>query len=209
MRTFSTACQGCELKQVEFLFDYGSPFSYLASTQMPGLAQRTGATVVYRPILLGAVLKATGNASPMTVPAKGKYMALELQRAAARLDVPFKPNPYPFMANTLRLMRCAVAAQKVGIFDRWHAAIYRAVWADALDLGDESVMTGVLEGAGIGAVDLFAAADRQDVKDELRANTDGAVSRGVFGAPTFFVDGEMFWGNDRLSWVEEALGAAR
>lgn len=196
------------MKQLEFLFDYGSPFSYLASTQMPGLAARTGATVVYRPILLGAVLKATGNASPMTIPAKGKYMARELQRTAARLAVPFKPNPHPFIANTLKLMRGAVAAQKLGTFERWHAAIYRAVWADALDLGDDSVMMRVLAGAGIRAADLLAATDRPEVKDELRANTDAAVSRGVFGAPTFFVAGEMFWGNDRLSWVEEILGAA-
>jgi 2-hydroxychromene-2-carboxylate isomerase len=151
------------MKQVEFLFDYGSPFSYLASTQMPLLAERTDATIVYRPILLGAVLKATGNSSPMTVPAKGRYMAIELRRAANRYGVLFAPNPHPFMANTLKLMRAAVAAQKIGVFDRWHEVIYRAVWTDARDLGDEAELARVIDSAGIRSADLFAAADRQDV----------------------------------------------
>jgi 2-hydroxychromene-2-carboxylate isomerase len=82
------------MKQVEFLFEYGSPFSYLASTQMTALVRNSGASVIYRPILLGAVLKATGNSSPMTVPAKGKYMGIELRRWAARYGVAFRPNPH-------------------------------------------------------------------------------------------------------------------
>jgi 2-hydroxychromene-2-carboxylate isomerase len=97
-------------REVEFLFDYGSPFSYLANLQIEGFAKRNGAAVTYTPILLGAVLKATGNASPMTIPAKGRHMATELRRWAARYGVAFKPNPHGFMSNTLRLMRGAVAA---------------------------------------------------------------------------------------------------
>jgi len=194
------------MKQIEFLFDYGSPFSYLASVQMPALAQRTGAEVVYCPVLLGGILKATGNVSPMTIPAKAKYMALELRRTAEHRRVPFKLNPYPFMSNTLKLMRGAVAAQKLGIFEKWHEAIYRAVWAEAVDLGDDAVLNRTLEAAGIDAAQLVGALERQDVKDGLRTNTDWAVSLGVFGAPTFLVNGEMFWGNDRLGMVEEALG---
>ena len=102
--------------EVEFLFDYGSPFSHLANLQIEGFAKRNGAAVIYTPILLGAVLKATGNASPMTVPAKGRYMATELRRWAARYRVAFKPNPHGFMSNALRLMRGAVAAQANGGF---------------------------------------------------------------------------------------------
>jgi 2-hydroxychromene-2-carboxylate isomerase len=103
-------------REVEFLFDYGSPFSYLANLQIEGFAKRNGAAVTYTPILLAAVLKATGNASPMTIPAKGRYMATELWRWAARYGVAFKPNPHGFMSNTLRLMRGAVAAQANGWF---------------------------------------------------------------------------------------------
>lgn len=192
-------------RQVEFLFDYGSPFSYLASLQVEGLAARNNATVAYTPILLGAVLKATGNASPMTVPAKARYMTIELRRWAQRYGVAFKPNPHSFMSNTLRLMRGAVAAQQLGVFPPYHRAVYRAVWADVQDLGDDAVLRGVLERAGVPAADLVATAERQDVKDRLRHYTDEAVRRGVFGAPAFFVGDEMFWGNDRFDFVEQAL----
>jgi 2-hydroxychromene-2-carboxylate isomerase len=192
-------------KEVEFLFDYGSPFSYLAALQIEGFAKRNNAAVVYTPILLGAVLKATGNASPMTVPAKGRYIATELRRWAARHSVPCKPNPYPFLSNTLRLMRTAVAAQKLGFFPIYHRAVYRAVWAEAQDLGDEATLRRVLDGAGVPSTKLMARSEDQDIKDELRQKTEHAVQRGVFGAPTFFVGDEMFWGNDRFDFVEEAL----
>lgn len=196
---------GVNMKEVEFLFDYGSPFSYLASLQIEGFAKRNNATIAYTPILLGAVLKATGNASPMTVPAKGRYMATELRRWATRYGVPFKPNPHSFLSNTLRLMRGAVAAQKIGFFPIYHRTIYRSVWAESQDLGDEAVLRKLLAQAGVPVTELITAAERQDVKDALRYNTERAVERGVFGAPTFFVGDEMFWGNDRLDFVEEAL----
>ena len=192
-------------KQFEFLFDYGSPFSYLANLQLPGFAKRNGAGVIYRPILLGAVLKATGNSSPMAVPAKARYFAEELRRWASRYGVAFKLNAHPFMANTLFLMRGAVAAQKLGVFGAYHDAIFRAAWVEGLDLGDRAVLSDVLKRAGVNPVELIAASERQDVKDELRRNTEDAVARGAFGAPTFFVGDEMFWGNDRFDFVEEAL----
>ncbi|HEX3409511.1 MAG TPA: 2-hydroxychromene-2-carboxylate isomerase [Candidatus Binataceae bacterium] len=192
-------------KQIEFLFDYGSPFSYLANIQLPGFAKRNAAAVIYRPILLGAVLKATGNSSPMTVPAKARYFAIDMRRWAARYGVMLKLNPHPFMGNTLSLMRGAVAAQRLGVFGAYHEAVYRATWAEGLDLGEQAVLSGVLQRAGVNLADLIAAAERQEVKDDLRRNTEDAVTRGVFGAPTFFVGDEMFWGNDRFDFVEEAL----
>jgi len=198
-----------ERGMVEFLFDYGSPFSYLADTQLAGIAARTGASIVYRPMLLGAVLKATGNASPMAVPAKGRYMARELERWAKRYGVRFQPNPFPFLANTLRLMRGAVASQRLGVFDRYHPAVFAATWADAEDLGDEGAFREVLQRAGVDADELSRAIDAPETKAELRSATEIAIERGVFGAPTVFVGDEMFWGNDRLDWVERALGAGK
>jgi len=192
-------------RDVEFLFDYGSPFSYLASLQIEGFAKHNGAAVTYTPILLGAVLKATGNASPMAVPAKGRYMATELRRWSTRYGVAFKPNPHEFVSNTLRLMRGAVAAQMKGRFALYHPAIYRAVWAEAQNLGDDIILRKALEKAGLPATELIADSERQEVKDRLRQNTDRAVERGVFGAPTFFVGNEIFWGNDRFDFVEETL----
>jgi len=195
-----------ERRLVEFFFDYGSPFSYLADTQLPEIAARVGASITHRPMLLGAVLKATGNSSPMAVPAKARYMGRELERWAKRYGVPFRPNPFPFLRNTLRLMRGAVASRGLGIFERYHPAVFAASWADALDLGDDEVFRSVLRRAGVDASELFRAIDEQSTKDELRRATEIAVERGVLGAPTFFVDDEMFWGNDRLDWVERALG---
>jgi 2-hydroxychromene-2-carboxylate isomerase len=191
--------------KVEFLFDYASPFSYLANLQIEGFAKRNGAEVTYTPILLSAVLRASGNASPMTVLAKGRYMATELRRRAARHGAAFKPNPHAFMYNTLRLMRGAVAVQANGWFAPYHRAIYRATWVEAQNLGDDMVLRELLESVGVPATTLMADIERPEVKDRMRQNTDRAVERGVFGVPTFFVGREMFWGNDRIDIVEEAL----
>lgn len=193
-------------KSFEFLFDYGSPFSYLADLQTPGFARRAGASVIYRPILLGAVLKATGNFSPMAVPAKARYMVDDLRRWAARYGVEFRMNPYPFLRNTLGLMRGAVAARRLGSFAAYHDAIFRAIWADGLDLGDLGVLADLLRRAGVDAAELWASAETPEVKDELRRNTENAVARGVFGAPSFLVGAELYWGNDRFDFIAEALG---
>jgi len=133
---------------VEFFFDYGSPFSYLVNTQLPALAKRTGAMILYKPMLLGAVLKETGNASPIAVPAKGRYMGVELQRWAKRYGVPFGGNPF-FPINTLRLMRGAVATLKDGSFAEYHQAIFTAFWVEGLSLGEEEVLRQVLGKAGL------------------------------------------------------------
>jgi len=191
-------------QQVEFFFDYGSPFSYLADTQLAALERRTRATIVYRPMLLGAVLKETGNASPITVPAKGRYMGVELHRWARRYGVPFAANKF-FPINTMRLMRGAVAAQHAECFAEYHRVIYPAFWVDGANLGEPEVIRAVLDKAGLNADLILARIEEPDVKEQLRLNTEEAVRRGVFGAPTFFVGEEMFWGNDRLMFVEEAL----
>ncbi len=193
--------------KLEFFFDYGSPFSYLADTQLKGLAARTGAEIVYRPILLGGVFKETGNTSPIAIEAKRKYMMAELERWARRYGVPPLRNAH-FPIHTLRLMRGAIAAQHAGVFPAYHRAIFDAFWARGLNLGDAAVMREVLEQAGLDAARLIAMSEEHAVKDELRRNTEEAVRRGAFGAPTFFVGDEMFWGNDRLDFVEQALAAA-
>ncbi len=188
------------MKQIEFFFDYGSPFSYLADTQLPAIAKRTGAGIAYRPILLGAIFKATGNASPIAVPAKGKYMGADLERWAKAYGVPMRMNPH-FPINTLRLMRGAIAAQLAGCFPAYHAAMYPAFWVEGQNLRDDAVLCALLDRVNLDR----AALDTDEAKNILRANTDEAVARGAFGAPTFFVGDDMFWGNDRLDFVEQAL----
>jgi len=191
---------------LEFFFDYGSPFSYIANSQLGALAERTGCRVVYRPMLLGAVFKATGNRSPAVEPveAKRRHSAVDMARWVARYGIDFAFNPH-FPINTVKIMRHAHAAQRAGVFDAFHAAVYPGFWAQGLDLGDDPVIADVLTRAGLDATKLAAGAVDPDVKLALRATTDEAIERGAFGAPTFFVGDEMFFGNDRLVLVEDAL----
>lgn len=196
-------------KTVEFFFDVGSPASYLGWTQLPGLCERNGAELLYRPMLLGGVFQATGNASPVSVPAKGRYMLRDLQRYARRYGVPFTFNPH-FPINTLGLMRGVVGyqLQQPESFPRYLTAIYRALWAEQRNLGDEAVLAATLEAAGLDTRQYRTMITEDEVKAALKANTEEAVRRGVFGAPTFFIGDEMFFGQDRLEFVDEALKGA-
>ena len=193
-------------KQVEFFFDVGSPNAYLAWTQLPALCAQIGAELVYRPMLLGAVFQATGNASPAAVPAKARYMGADMARFARRYGVPFAMNPY-FPINTLTLMRGAAGAQ-------WHApdrfeaylrGVFHAMWVEPQNLNDPATGAQALSAAGFDVAEVMGWTNDADVKTALRANTEEAVARGVFGAPTMFVGTEMFFGQDRLELVREAL----
>jgi 2-hydroxychromene-2-carboxylate isomerase len=191
-------------RTLEFYYDYGSPYSYLADTQVEAIARRAGATLARKPMLLGGIFKATGNASPMTVELKSKWSAFDMPMWAKHYGVPFQRNPF-FPVNTLALMRGAAAAQIDGFFERYHPAIYKAMWVDGVNLNDIGEVAKVLKAAGLDAAKIGRRIQDQDVKDCLKATTDEAVARGVFGAPTSFVDGMMFFGNDRLPFVELAL----
>lgn len=193
-------------KTLEFYFDVGSPAAYLAWTQVAALARNAGAQLVYKPMLLGGVFQATANHSPMTVPAKGRYMITDLQRFAQRYGVTFSHNPY-FPINTLALMRGAVAMQmhEPERFIPYVDAVFRAIWVEGKDMNDPAVVAGVLQAAGFDAARIVALTQDAEVKERLKNATQEAVARGVFGAPTFFVGGHMFWGQDRLDFVKEAL----
>jgi 2-hydroxychromene-2-carboxylate isomerase len=191
-------------KTLEFYFDYGSPYSYLADTQVEAIATRTGATLARKPMLLGGVFKSIGNHSPAELPQKSTWSGFDLPLWARHYGVPFQRNPF-FPINTLALMRGAAAAQIDGSFDRYHPAIFKAMWVDSRNLNDFKEVAAVLGAAGLDPQKFGNRIQEQDVKDRLKTATDDAVSRGVFGAPTCFVDGNMFFGNDRLPFVELAL----
>ena len=193
-------------RTVEFFFDFGSPATYLAWTQLPAICRATGATLVYRPMLLGGVFQATGNASPVTVPAKGRYMLADLARFARRYGVPLRFNPH-FPINTLTLMRGAVGLQihDPARFDAYVTAVFNAIWVDGLQMGDPGVVAEVLGRAGFDARALLELTADPAVKDALKSATEEAVRRGAFGAPTMFVGDQMFFGQDRLDFVREAL----
>src|SRR5690554_1006582 len=169
-------------KQVEFYFDVGSPASYLAWTQIAEIAERHGAEVVYQPMLLGGVFKATGNSSPATVPAKGRYTRVDFQRFARRYAVPFAHNPF-FPINTMQLMRGAVAYLDSDQFVPYLDTVFRAMWVDGKDMGNPEVVGQVLGGAGFDIAELMQKINDPEVKDRLRQITERAIDKGVFGAP--------------------------
>lgn len=193
-------------KTVDFYFDFGSPAAYLAYTQLPKLCAVAGAALNWKPMLLGAVFQATGNHSPATVPAKGKYMFDDLQRFAVQFDVPFNRNPH-FPINTLMLMRAAVGLQMRNDTRQMEftQAVFEAMWVESRNLNDLAETGAVLHEAGFDAAAMLALVSQQDVKDRLKVLTQEAVDRGVFGAPTMFVGDAMFWGQDRLNFVKDAL----
>ncbi|MFT6466425.1 2-hydroxychromene-2-carboxylate isomerase [Halopseudomonas sp.] len=191
-------------KKLEFFFDVGSPATYLAWTQLPELASRTGAEIIWRPMLLGGVFQATGNSSPATVEAKGNYTRKDFQRYAQRYGVTLNHNPY-FPINTLQLMRGATAFLGTDDFDRYLKAIFTAIWVDEQDMNQPEVVGKVLAKAGFDPTAVLQRISDPQVKEQLKVTTTEAVERGVFGAPTFFVNDEMFFGQDRLEFVEAAL----
>lgn len=194
------------MKTFEFWFDFGSPAAYLAFTQLQKLENETNSTAVYRPMLLGGVFQATGNHSPATIPAKGSYIFGDFNRFAKRYGVPFNSNPH-FPINTLLLMRGAIGMQQLhpDQFLDYCRAVFQAIWIDALNMNDPATVGAVLHKAGFDAQKLMAIANDQVTKDALKESTTEAVTHGVFGAPTFFVGNQMFWGQDRLDFVKEAL----
>ena len=191
---------------IEFYFDVGSPASYLAWTQLNALAERTGASIELKPILLGGVFMATGNSSPATVPAKGAYSRIDMQRYAERYGVTLNQNPF-FPINTLHLMRGATAYQGTADFERYLTTVFNAMWIDELDMGQPEVVGKVMTKGGFDPAEVMAKASDPAVKEQLKKATEEAVSRGVFGAPTFFVGDDMFFGQDRLEWVEAAASS--
>jgi 2-hydroxychromene-2-carboxylate isomerase len=195
-------------KTIEFWFDFGSPTTYLAHTQLPRIARETSAQLVYKPMLLGGVFKATGNASPVTVPAKGRWMGRDIARWAARYGVPFAFNPH-FPINTLTLMRGATGIQmrqSPEAFTRYVDAVFDAMWVQPRNLGDAGAVAAVVAKAGLDGEAFATLVADPEVKAALVAQTEQAVARGVFGAPTCFVGDEMFFGQDRLEFVREAVG---
>lgn len=192
-------------KTLEFYFDFGSPTTYLAHKRLGQLAKQYDLVVDYKPVLLGGVFKAAGNTSPVTIPAKANYMlGQDLPRFARRYGVELNFNPH-FPINTLNLMRAAIAAQRLDCFDAYADAVFDAIWIDGRNMGELEVVTEVLNAAGLDAAALLASSQEPEIKAELIASTEAAVERGLFGAPTLFMDDDMYFGQDRLDFVEEAL----
>lgn len=181
-------------ERIEFFYDVGSPYSYLAATQVGKLSADTGLPVVWRPILLGGVFKGSGNQAPISVPSRGPYLAKDLLRCAKQLGVPFRMASR-FPLNTLLPMR-VLAGTPDAALPETSLKLFRAYWFDDMDIASPEVLAGLLGAAAV------ASASDESVKQKLKANSEEAVSRGAFGAPTFFIGDEMFFGNDRVELMK-------
>ncbi|MBX7099160.1 MAG: 2-hydroxychromene-2-carboxylate isomerase [Myxococcaceae bacterium] len=191
-------------RTLEFFFDLMSPYSYLAATQLGGLAARTGAEVRWRPCFLPAVLKATGNRGPAEIPAKAFYLYKDLNDWAAHYGLPpvVLPSNFPFLALTAD-RACLFLGDQAPAFA---LQVMRRIWVDGADCNSPEVLEPALRAVGADPASVLERARSEDAKALLKQASEEAVSRGAFGVPTFFVDAqEMFVGNDRLQFVEAAL----
>lgn len=199
-------------RQVEFHFDFGSPNAYLAHKVVPDIEKRTGVTFTYVPVLLGGIFKATNNVSPMVanqgIRNKNEYQSLEMNRFVKKHGLTkFAFNPH-FPVNTLQIMRGAVAAELDGFLPTYIEVVMAAMWENKLKMDDAEIIQSTLDAGGLDGAHVLARIQDADVKAKLIANTQASVERGSFGIPTFFVDGEIYFGKDRLREVEEAITQA-
>lgn len=195
------------MKSIEFFFDLSSPYSYLAATQLPAIAERTGARIEWKPFVLFAVFKATGNEMPARVANKASYMLADLARWVAHYKVDFKMSSR-FPQNTISAERLVLAGEEQGRAAETAMRCFRGMWVDDLDMNDPAVLRRLAEESGLDADKAMAAIESPAIKNRLRENTDRAIAKGAFGAPAIFVGDEHFWGNDRLHFVEDALNKA-
>lgn len=193
------------MKKLDFYFDFGSPTTFLAFKVLPRIAEKAEVSINWKPVLLGGIFKATGNQSPVIVPAKGIHMLTDMERFAKKYEVTIKHNPH-FPINTLQLMRGATALLNTDVFQEFTTAMFDAIWQQEKNTGDATVVSEVLGEIGLNADEFMKKATDPAVKSALIDATDKAVKRGLFGVPTMFVSNEMFFGQDRLQFVAEALG---
>jgi len=194
------------MKSVEFYFDLGSPYSYLAYYRLLQIAEQQEIQIVYKPILLGGVFKATGNRSPIEIPVKGVYSILDMQRWAEYYQIPMQMNPH-FPMNTLTLMRILTGVQLLHLekFEQVLKLLFDAMFGTPQNLNEPTVLAEVLKPSGFSVEDIMSMVQSDVVKQKLITETEQAIQRGIFGAPTFFVGDEMYWGQDRLHFVEQTL----
>ena len=192
----------------KFIFDFGSPKTYLVYKLLPGIEKRTNIKAEFVPVLLGGIFKSTNNVSPIesfkTVPAKGKYDDLDTARFVKKHNIAFNFNSN-FPINTLNLMRGAIYAQENEIFDKYVEVVFKSMWVDNKKMDDLEVIQTVFLENGLPVKEIFAGVQDQKIKDKLIKNTSEAVEKGIFGAPSMLVEDELFFGKESLQDVEELI----
>jgi len=191
---------------IEFYFDFSSPYAYLASELIDDLAAKYGRKVQWRPIMLGATFQKTGLPLLLSVPLKGEYSKRDMLRSARYYGVPFNfPDKFPLATQTAARAYYWLHGEDCGKAREFAHAIFRAYWVDGRDIAAHAVVQEIAATLGIAADELSTATGKPEIKERLKAETDGAIAKGMFGAPYFIVEGEPFWGADRLPQIEKWL----
>ena len=198
------------MPRISFFYDFTSPYTYLAATQIDSVVAKHGLTVAWEPALLGGIMKAVGNTPPALLPARGDYMLQDLSRWAALYRVPFVFSPH-FPLNSMGALRGAIgvrdrAPQRLG---KYNELMFRAAWVEGRDIAQKDVLQSIAEQAEIAPEIVLSANDSVDVKEQLKAQTQRAIALGAFGMPWIVVEEgdarEGYFGNDRLALLDERL----
>ena len=191
-------------RKVEFYYDFSSPYTYIASTRIEKICEDTDVELEWKPFLLGGVFNEIGSTPAVEIDNKFKYLRVDFERAATYFDVDFNfPDLFPL--NSVRSMRGAFAAIEQGKLVEYSNQMFRSYWVDGIDLSKPDLLAQEVDKVGIDADWFIEKINEQEIKDKLRDETNIAIEKGVFGAPTMFVDDKMFWGNDRLDFLERYL----
>lgn len=198
-------------KNIDFYFDFSSSYAYLAQHRIQQLAEELELDINWKPFALGAIFKALGHAPPKPESTKGRYIWKDVERGAAEMNLPFHwPDPFPF--NSIPAARMFYALQATQSPERaieWAQAVFKSSYGQGLDCSDPGVLMKLAEQLGHPGEELLAASQQEEVKSQLKEVTGEADALGVFGSPTFFLDGEMFWGADRIDLIERRITTAR
>ncbi len=191
-------------KSISLYFDFGSPTTYLAYQRLKQVRDYHGVELELKPVLLGGIFQGVGNNSPAMVPLKGAWMDTDMKRYADCYSVDFQQNPF-FPINTIVLMRESLVALEIGCFDQYVETVFNAMWCEPRNLADLDILAEVLSSAGLEAKRLLEGTQQLHIKEDLKTRAAEALERGLFGCPTMFYDGEFFFGQDRIFFIEEMI----
>ena len=187
-------------KPIEFYFDFVSPYSFIACQQIKKLESKGSFKFKLKPILLGGLHNLHGIKAPAFIPAKAKFMIRDCKMVAEKSKIQFKFNSY-FPVKTLELMRGVLIAEEDNLHGYYIDKIFHAIWVDGLNMNDQLIIDKVLKNLEINPKTFFLRAANQNIKNLLKKRTDEAFEKGIFGAPTFYVNNKVFWGQDRLEYA--------
>jgi 2-hydroxychromene-2-carboxylate isomerase len=191
---------------IDFYFDFSSPYGFFASTRIDDLAGHYGRVVKWRPILLGAAFKVSGQKPLMEIPLKGEYSRHDFVRFGRLLDLKFRlPDPFPFGAVAAARAFYWLDARDPALAKRFAKAVFRQAYIAGVDVTGIDFVCDLAAGMGVPREVLKTALASAEIKEVLRKEVEAAVAKGVFGSPYIVVDGEPFWGADRLAQIEEWL----